>query len=1196
MKPDLTILNNLEDINQTFSALLQELGAFLNVEIKNLIVQIELKKEEFVEDDVVRSIYDLGVKRITQNNIIIIEISEMYNKILPIILLREAYYCFVPNELKNHETIQIVINLIIELELKNFQATEEWKSMIREKIIDYDYLTGEFDRIEQFLKLEGAGSLENPIKFFFDFIRRNVFLIRDKKEGFYDEISKEFVFKTSKSMNNNEIIETIRVLIEIFYKVKSYGALLEYKNYFKEFKEKGIIETDLSLRKFTSSMQWISKYSYIAPSYQLNWNAIDIAVLMCTLKFNPVLSKEKVNRFIESFPFFENSKSSDSNFAIEVSGFIITPTDYVPDIKKILETLYLEGYLIDKTCLLYRSQENNLNLNYFREFYKSGRIINPNHKKYQKKYEIRFSFDHGTKYYKKKLSILDFLILNRVRYWAISGFTFERRIELLKMLKNDLINEILSQQSLIKDLKKNLHIFQTNLRLKEKIMEFIELNKNFGFFYIKNLLESLVATLDILNDYLKTEKKLTTLNQLQHYITNDLTFKSIVGNFQLYNKDLKKILFQQLLPLYFNNKKNYQENLNDYAIFKDFFNSCSNLKIFNLDVMKRIIQDKTSVEKIYASKESKLKNSYESSKLKDYTVKDINNIFNDFLEREPPLIIPLLIRTINTTSFSPFFLILLINDTPEVQVIINQIKHFFPRFVVLPGEDIFTKTRLLQIEIYLPNINHKEKFSLVSILYNLFKENLFKLKRYYFDGFFKAYSRADFYDFESQIFFYTADLFKEYMIFMRKLFGDNVKNLGDNIRFPLEIFYSEESNINHLIRKIEDRISRQHLDFNPEHLHDLLQFHINLNKILCNIDELKIIKQKYFFKNYVKSIKFKTALQHFGLDQYYLYIRPSDLSSIDYKLLLINSFQKILYPTFIDNTKSLFIKYIFPNRNPNVSYINWLAKAKKNIDEYCLFRIKKIYQILHFDYNLTSQGWDLDPNRFRTYMQKVLFNKNFSSISARIREFDTGELIGVNNYGLSSPTYKDLTELSKWKSVDIKSIIGTRNLSLTKQILNLIRKKLIFPYLKLKNLALVEKIIIILPNLKEEFNKTIMKIFSFFNYCFIYEMEGHYFIKGLIDERKFENGLFIELYIPNTDLQEFQQVFYKLFQLLNIKKYLILSDIVDGTNLIKNIYGNLDFLDSYNPLKNLKWLEKDKIFVNFKLYGENFKPNYPDLI
>jgi hypothetical protein len=1197
MKLDLTIFDNFKDLNQTFSRLLKELETFLNMEVLSSNVQIELKREEFLEDEVAQSKYDLGVKRITQNNINIIEISETYNKFLPIILLREAYYCFVPEELRNHEPIQIIINVIIEIELKDLQATEEWKSLIRENIIDYDYLTSQFDRVEHFLKLKGAGSSENPIKFFFDFIRRNVFLIRDEKEGFYDEIFKEFVFKTSKSMNNNEIIETIRVLIEIFYKVKSYGALLEYQNFFKEFKEKGIVETDLSIRKFTSNMQWISKYSYIAPSYHINWNAIDIAVIHCTLKFNPILNKEKINRFIENIPFFENSKSSDSNFAIEVSGVFVVPSDYVPDIKKFLENLYMNGYIIDKTCILYDSQENNLNLNYFREFYRKGRIINPNHKKYQKKYEIKFSFDHGTKFYKKKLSILDFLILNRVRYWAITGFTFERRSELLKMLKNDLINEILSQQSLIKDLKRNLQIFQSNINLKNDLLDFIELNKNFGFFYIKILLENLVESLNTLNRVLIDYKDITSLNQLILCINKDLPFNSIEETNQLNNTDIKKVLFSQVLPLYFNDEKDYEEKHNNYLFFNDFFRDCYNLKIFNLETMKRIIQDKSVVEKIYSTKEAKLEKSYKSSKLKNYTANDVNDILYEYLEATPPLVIPLLIQTINTTSFSPYFIILLLNDTQEVQYVINQIKHYFPRFLIASaGIDIFTRKRVLQIEIYLPNINHKEKFSLVSILYNLFNENLLKLKRYYFDGFFKAYSRTDFYDFENKVFFYTEDLFKQYLIYTRKIFGNNVRRFQEKKKFPIKEFYSEENDFKLFIKKIEDRKSREHFDFNIKHLYDLSLFHLNLNEVLCKVDELKTAKQSYFFKNYIKAIKFKIAFHYFGLDQYYLYIRPSDLELIDYKLLLINSFQKIKYPAYIDNTKSLFIKYIFPYRNPNESYINWLSKSKKIIEEYCLFRVKKIYQILHFDYNLTSEGLDIDPNRFKTYMQKILLDKSYRVTTAKIKEFDMGDLKISKIYGPKSRNFNDLTELSKWKTIDIKSVLGTRNYPLTEKILNLIRKQMIFPYIKLKNLGLIEKVFIILPNVKKELNDTIINIFNFFNICFIYEMEGHYFIKGLINERKFENGLFIELYLPNTDLQEFQQIFYNLFQFLNIKKYLILSDIVDGTNLIKNIYGNLDFKNFYNPLKNLKWSKKDQIFVNFKLFGENFKPNYPDLV
>ena len=54
--------------------------------------------------------------------------------------------------------------------------------------------------------------------------------------------------------------------------------------------------------------------------------------------------------------------------------------------------------------------------------------------------------------------------------------------------------------------------------------------------------------------------------------------------------------------------------------------------------------------------------------------------------------------------------------------------------------------------------------------------------------------------------------------------------------------------------------------------------------------------------------------------------------------------------------------------------------------------------------------------------------------------------------------------------------------------------------------------------------------------------------------------------------------------------------MVDDTNLIKSIYGNLDFLDSYNALKNLKYNPKDKIWMNHKLFTKKFEFIYPDLI
>lgn len=171
-----------------------------------------------------------------------IKISNLYERFLPVILLREAYYCFIPINLRENETLKIVVNQIIEIDLQEIDIIDDWKSLVREQIVDFDYLSAQFDRIDKFLILQGTESRERPIAFFFEYIRRNVQIIDDNKDEFYDNVFKEFVLKTSKSLKNDEIIETIRILIKIFYKVKSYRALLDYQNYFKEFKARRIFQ------------------------------------------------------------------------------------------------------------------------------------------------------------------------------------------------------------------------------------------------------------------------------------------------------------------------------------------------------------------------------------------------------------------------------------------------------------------------------------------------------------------------------------------------------------------------------------------------------------------------------------------------------------------------------------------------------------------------------------------------------------------------------------------------------------------------------------------------------------------------------------------------------------------------------------------------------------------------------------------
>ena len=83
----------------------------------------------------------------------------------------------------------------------------------------------------------------------------------------------------------------------------------------------------------------------------------------------------------------------------------------------------------------------------------------------------------------------------------------------------------------------------------------------------------------------------------------------------------------------------------------------------------------------------------------------------------------------------------------------------------------------------------------------------------------------------------------------------------------------------------------------------------------------------------------------------------------------------------------------------------------------------------------------------------------------------------------------------------------------------------------------------------------------------------------------------IKLYLPICKHHEFVQLFDLLFEYLGIRDYLIITDLSKGTNLLKLTYGDLSFLNSYNPLKNLIWNEKDK-----RINIITFRPSEMDYI
>jgi len=581
--------NFAENINQIFIELVNEIHSYLKLDIINSQVKIKYVSENIASKKEATEILDLGVRRNIEETYVEIEILDSYKKFLPLILLREAYYCFVPDGLKNNETIKIFINQIIENDLQSLEITKEWKLLIRNLIVNYEFLSSLLDRLEKFLKFPGSETLESATIFFFEYIRKNIYLEEHITEDFYPNLYKEFLLKISKSMNNNEIIETLYVLINIFYKVKSYRALLDYKKYFIEFKKSGVIQTELSLRKFTKNLYWINNFSYVAPSYQINWKSINMASILCQIKFNPLIEKSKINRVIKKMPFFVDSKSSENNFAIEFSGWFVIPISYLNDLKTFIKKMEDFNYIIDKNCFIYSKVQNNLNLNYFREFYKAGRLINPNHTLYDNKYEITFEIKHSQKHLSHEFSLLEFLLLDRVKYWSFAGFSFEKTTKNLNFLKSDLINEIISQKALINDLKKNLQIFHRNEELKAKLLIFLEEYKEFGFFYLQELLENLISTITLAIAVLTENTHIKNVYQFQEFIKKRGIAKSIEENIIINSSEIKKIVYRQLISQYFQDKNSFIKKLKNFQIFNDFFNSCFNLKIFKKKLPVKIL-------------------------------------------------------------------------------------------------------------------------------------------------------------------------------------------------------------------------------------------------------------------------------------------------------------------------------------------------------------------------------------------------------------------------------------------------------------------------------------------------------------------------------------------------------------------------------------------------------------------------------
>ena len=1191
--------NELNEIQKTFDLVISTLTDYLD--LQPIYSHITVSITDGLDDmDANLPILDLGVKRASENGKLSIEVHKNHKKFFPFILLREACYCFIHSEPSKY--VKICINQIIENILNKISVYKDWKSLLRDSLVDKDFIASEFDRLQKFFTIGVEEPFESTSQFFFREMRNDVLLCRNNTiNRFYDIIFEKYSDKTFKFLFNSEIIETLTAVIKIFYETKSYLSSASYKTLFKKFKESKLIDTDLSVRKFIENLDLINKFSPIAPSYDRVYSKLHFYNVQGHIKFNPLLSKEQIDQVIEKWPFFYLSILIINGFALELFVSFHVPKVYLKDFSNYFNNMEESGYIIENRLYSVLRKINSINFNYCTDIANINKIPDPNTSKYQKKYEIECETDYPIVSRPTPLSILEYTIFDRVFSVSVTGLTFDKRIETLNAIKEDVKNELRKQEKITTKFKKSLAQVANSSELKQHVLNFLNNNIKHGFLYTYSQLSQTLKYINLMEKILDSHPKILNTFQAQKFFNTNTTPYGVKEYILLQNEKIKRIINRDFLTLYFKSKKTYLKALETFRASYNVLDACYNLRIVDIKKIIKIVRDSNLAEELCQTREAKYMKLTKSAKLYAITSEKIDSAIEKFLNLNPPMLKPVLINTFLTSTFAKYSLGVLLEDTPEIRKKISEFRIYFPRVYTNINSGLVNKEKVIRLLIYAINI--KEKEILISVFNTIFRNAIIKYRRYFWRGVSRRsrFELKDFYDYDKGEFIYAEDLYKQTMLYSKKIFGEKLtwpKYMeNDYIR---KAKWSNKKKIDDLINTVKRRVTFQDINFSLEELYDLSKLLYNLESSLLDREKFKIIKEKKFYKRYIKSIFFIPAFQYFGFSQYCLYLRPffydSEEWTLDFKLLFGNSFQNIKYPVSIEHDSPLFIEYIYPINTPNTAYLNWLIKSKKNIAEYCLFRKKKIYDQLHFNRNISKEGLDYSAIQFESYMQEVLSNPSYNPQISGIREFDMEDRSEQKIYEPDTEEFEALTHIYNTHSIDIKSFLSSTRFATIEKIQDLMRKKLIFPCISLKNLDFKDKISIILPDVNSVVIEKTLKIFNFFNMCRIYEIEGEFFIHGFDKKKSFESGLLIELWFPECNLDEFLKVFYLMFQYFKIKHPLILANLVKGDNLLKTVYGSLSFLKDYNPLLNFKWNDKDKIWMNPKLFTEKFEPIYPDLI
>lgn len=1160
--------------------------------LEPLLSQVRI---ETIEENIpVTDIFSLGVRRSIDDSSIHLTISEHYESFLPFILLREAYYCFVPPHLLSQKRIKIFVNQFVEIALSSHPASDTWRGQVRKHTVDNDYWE-RYERLEKFFK-SYPNTTEGPIGFFFRYIRQNLSVL-ERKEILYDDLFRAFISSHAHTIYSDEIVETIRVFTKLFYKLQVYTSLSEYAQNLAELKEQGEISTDLSPWKFKKHMRWLKRSSYIAPNYYIFAKRLGINPNLIFIRFHPYYSSQKnlTNLLLRHFPFLTYVRTEYDGFALSMVGYMYLPHKYQRDLLNTLKFLKRRGIALDVHCFDLKKMHNNLNLNYYREFHDPSLLVNRRHKEYEKQFELEFFIElHKDKREQNNFyspSPLEFLLLDRIRYYSHTGFGFEQPQEALTQLKSDFLNELLRKVTHVNQLREKLSQLRQHKDIQSKVLSLLEKFAPKGIFYVREFLTSIAKTDSFLREFTETHH-ITNMNQFQKEI-NRMGIN--IFSETLDDRNLRLYITTNFLPVYFNDRKIYLKEMETHTVFSEIIDLFLALKLYNIHQIRKVIKSEGLVSTIFSKKRDKLKALHEEVRVDKITLENIQRTVQGFLNTTPPLIKPCLLTSILTTPFAKYNLFIVLKDSRGMRKKIEEMKSIFPRFIIEDCRDLLAGENVCILDLYLPNLPIKQKNRLIFSLRALFGDDMLSLLRLSTHGIINAISLKEFYDFETSSYFYTSDLFSQFTRYVSSISKGTAGMTRPFVHDEKHLSMMENhlqthpNDLDSLAKEFHRQSSHRSLDFNPTNINELVQIHRSLIPTLTDLQKFKELQTRYAFTTYVDAVRFIPHFGQFGFSHYFVWTKLKNLSEVNLKSFLTNSFLNVKTSTKLGRGyNSLLISYLFPLRTPNTSYLNWLLHTKRLFLEYFMLTPTCVHQIFQFSKNLTKQGWDLSADKFLTFAKSRIMNPGITPDTSVVSNYSLDD-IGETIYGPNSEELTALSTIFSYAPEDVKPYLSQHPHSKADSFRYLLNKDLLFPYIELKNVNFKEVLYIILPEMDSETQSTLLQIFTFFNYCFVYEVEGKYFLEGMNEVARSRNGLVIELYLPDCELHEFFSGFYEIFTLLGISRYAVSHDLVDGKNLLEKAFGDSSFLETYSPLYNLVWNEFDNKWTNIQLVTEKFE-------